>query len=183
MKKGFIVMLAIATVASFASCGKKKGPSEETKQMMSTFETEWQALGEQINGWEATMTSSMDAMTKMMAETRAIDLSKLPADSKTMAETSLMMCAKIDESMVAMKTGYAQAKTDFAAKTDEYGAWKKKGQEEHLDDATITAELAKWNATMTDWKTTVASWNEQLTGMQDACKQSCDAVAAVIPVK
>lgn len=183
MKKGFILMLAIAGIATLSSCSKKKGPSEETKQLMTTFETDWQALGDQINGWETTMTSTMSGMTTMMTETRAVDLSKLPSDAKAMAETNLMMCTKIEEQMAAMKTGYATAKSDFATATDEYSAWKKKGQEEHLDDATIAAEMANWNAKLTEWKGIAAGWNEQLTGMQDACKQTCDAVMGMAPAK
>ncbi len=183
MKKGIILMLAVASIASFSSCGKKKGPSEETKQLITTFETNWNALGDQLNSWEPVMTSSVDAMTKMMAETRAIDLSKLSAESKTMAEMNLMMCSKIDEQIAATKVAYATAKSDFAKATDEYAAWKKKGQEEHMDDAAITAEMANWNAKLTEWTTNIAAMNEQLGGMEDACKQTCDAVAALVPVK
>ena len=150
---------------------------------MTTFETDWKALGDQLNGWEATLTASTDAMTKMMVDTRAMDMSKLSADAKTMAETNLMMCAKIDEQIVAMKTGYATAKADFAKATDDYAAWKKKGQEEHMDDAAIAAEMANWNTKMAEWKTNIAGMNEQLTGMQDACNQTCAAIAGMFPAK
>ncbi len=183
MKKGFLVILAIASMATLNSCGKKKGPSAETKQAMATFESEWKALGDQIAAWETTMNTAMDGMTQMMTATRSMDITKLSGESKSMAEMNLMMCSKIDEQMVAMKTGFAKAKTDFAAATDEYGAWKKKGQEEHLDDATITSELANWTTKLTEWKTTVEGLNQQLSGMQDACKQSCDAITAMVPAK
>lgn len=183
MKKGFILVLAIASIAAMSSCGKKKGPSEATKQLMSTFETDWKALGEEINGWEATMTSTMSGMTTMMTETRAVELTKLPSDAKAMAETNLMMCTKIEEQMAAMQTSYATAKSDFASATDAYTAWKKKGQEEHLDDAAIVAEMANWNTKLTEWKTIATGWNEQLSGMQDACKQTCDAVMGMAPAK
>lgn len=176
-------MLAIASIASFSSCSKKKGPSEESKQLMSTFETDWKALGDQMTAWESTLNSSTDAMAKMMVETRAIDLSKLSAESKTMAEMNLMMCGKIDEQIVAAKTSFAAAKTEFAKATDEYTAWKKKGQEEHMDDATIATEMANWNAKLTEWKTKVGDMNAQLAGMEDTCKQTCDAIAALVPVK
>lgn len=96
---------------------------------------------------------------------------------------NLMMCAMIDEQIAATKTAYAAAKSDFAKATDEYAAWKKKGQEEHMDDAAITAEMANWNAKLTEWTTNIAAMNEQLGGMEDACKQTCDAVAALVPVK
>ncbi|HNV98047.1 MAG TPA: hypothetical protein PKL06_01680 [Chitinophagales bacterium] len=183
MKKGFILILAIASVASFSSCSKKKGPSAETKQLMTTFETDWKALGDQMTAWESTLNSSTDAMTKMMVETRSIDLSKLSAESKTMAEMNMMMCNKIDEQIVTAKTSFATAKTDFAKATDEYSAWKKKGQEEHMDDAAIAAEMANWNAKLTEWKTKVADMNAQLAGMEDTCKQTCDAIAAMVPAK
>ena len=65
MKKGFLVILAIASMATLNSCGKKKGPSAETKQAMATFESEWKALGDQIAAWETTMNTAMDGMTQM----------------------------------------------------------------------------------------------------------------------
>lgn len=178
MKKGFIAVMALVVTFYFSSCTKKAGMSEETKTLMNNFETSWNSADEQMKNWGQTMNTTFSDMNKMMDESMPMhDMSKMKPAEKASADSMMMMCNTIKAQMESMKTMYNTEMDAFKADKQAYDDWKKKGQEEKMDDATIKAGLDTWNVKLAEWNTKMGDWNEQLTGIQAACKTTCDAMA------
>ncbi len=177
MKKGIIAVLAVTTVFFVSSCGKKGGLSEETKTEMQKFETDWKTAEASMMAFETTMTTKFEGMNKMMAETEAMDMSKMKPAEKEACDVAMAQCAVIKTSMDKMKADFTTAMGQWKTDSDAYQAWKKKAQEEKLDDATFKSELENnWMSKVATWNETMSGWNESLTGMESACKAQCDAM-------
>ena len=185
MKKGFLAVMAITTALFVTSCGKKGGLSEETKAAMQTFETNWKATEGNMTAMGTTMTTAFGEMTTMMAANDAMDMTKLKPATKASVDSMLTMCTMIKGQMEKMKGDCSAAMTQWATDATAYADWKKKAQEEKLADADFKAEIDNtWTAKLATYNDQLVAMNEALTGIQAACKSSCDAITGMVtPVK
>lgn len=177
MKKGIIAVMAVTTLFFVSSCGKKGGLSEETKTAMQKFETDWKTAEDNMMKFGETMNSTFTDMNKMMDESEHMDMTKMKPAEKASCDSMMQMCTTIKTSMDKMKSDYNTAMETWKTDSQAYADWKKKAQEEKMDDAAFKTELDNnWVAKLATWNESMAGWNEQLTGMQSACKSTCDAM-------
>lgn len=161
MKSKLMAAVAIVAVVFTMSC-KKGGMSEETKTKMSTFETEWKTMTDQMTAWGTTMNTAMGEMDKMMMESMPM------ADSM-----SKKMCDDVMMRMEAMKTMYKSSMDSVTAGMAQYTEWKKTSIEAK-DDAATSAGLDEWNAKLGTYTSMMADWDPALGGLKDACTMACD---------
>lgn len=185
MKKVIIAVLAISTALFVTSCGKKGGLSEETKAAMTTFETSWKAAEGSMTAFGTTMTSTFGEMNAMMAPHMAMDMSKMKPAEKAGMDSMMAMCNVITMQMEKMKGDYTATMAEWTADSQAYADWKKKASEEKMDDATFSAEIANtWTAKLGTYNDKLVGMNEALTGIQSACKATCDAMTSMaMPTK
>lgn len=181
MKKGFLAVLAITTALFVTSCGKKGGLSEVTKAAMTTFETNWKATEANMTAMGTTMNTAFAEMTTMMKMDDGMDMSKMKPAQKASMDSMTTMCTMIEGQMEKMKGEYSAAMASWSADAQAYADWKKKASEEKMDDAAFSSELTNnWTAKLATYNEQLVGMNEQLTGIQAACKATCDAMAAMM---
>jgi len=185
MKKVIIALLAISTALFATSCGKKGGLSEETKAATTTFETSWKATEANMTAFGTTMASTFGEMNTMMAPHMSMDMSKMKPAAKASMDSMMGMCKVITMQMEKMKGDYSAAMGEWAADSQAYADWKKKASEEKMDDAAFSAEITNtWTAKLGTYNDKLVGMNESLTGMQAACKATCDAMTGMaMPIK
>jgi len=82
--------------------------------------------------------------------------------------------------MEKMKGDYSAAMGEWAADSQAYADWKKKASEEKMDDAAFSTEITNtWTAKLETYNDKLVGMNESLTGMQAACKATCDAMTGM----
>ncbi len=166
MKNNLFAAIAIVAVVFTVSC-KSGGMSEETKTKMSTFETNWKAMSDQMTAWGTTMNTRMAEMDKMMLESMGGDM-HMEMDSMTTKQ-----CNDITAGMASMKETYKSTMDSVAAGMTQYTEWKKATMEAK-DEAATNTGLDEWNAKLTGYTNMMTDWESSLSGMEAACKAVCD---------
>lgn len=185
MKKGIIAVLAISTALFATSCGKKGGLSEETKMAMQTFETGWKATETNMTAFGATMSTAFTEMNTMMAADEKMDMSKMKPAAKSSMDSMMAMCGVIKVQMDKMNGDYKTAMDQWTADSQAYTDWKKQAQADKIADEAFKTEITgTWTTKLNGYNDALVNMNEMLTGIQAACKSTCDAIAGMaMPMK
>ena len=181
--KSKIVALVIVTGTLFiASCGKK-GPSEEMKNSMKTFEADWKATGDQMTAWGQTLDQKTTEMNNMMKESMPMDEhmdmkggkmdSKMDMKGMSSMDSMDQECMMISNSLNDMKTTYTTAMTNWAADTKAYEDWKANAMKGDMKDEDMKKEMDSYSAKLTAYKTDMQNWNTMLMDLEKKCSDAC----------
>lgn len=176
MKIRILLFTAVIATTALVSCGKK-GLSEETKNKMTTFETDWKATGEAITAWGGTMNTTFAEMHTMMTEAKSMDVSKLKADLKPAVDSLNAVCDGIMGKMDMVKTTYEAAVANWATDEKAYTDWKAAGKDTPEEE--VITGLDGYAAKLSEYKTNMETWNTMVTELQTNCKATCDAIKGI----
>lgn len=171
MKNNLLTAFALAGALMLSSCTKKI--DEKTMGEITTFGSNWTAMGEQWNTW-GTELSSMTTSAKEFSTKQNELLSSIDKIKDNNTKTSLQQLAQTASEdagkLEQINQEWSQYKSTFDQTTAEYTQWMDKISKGEITPEQATQGLADFNTRYSEaqakWDTWTNSYNEIKSSME-----------------
>lgn len=168
MKTNALLAIVAAGALALTSCSQKI--DEKTISEITTFGTEWTALGERATAWSTDLTSTAQQARDFATKTHAITESMATTKDETMKTKAAEMSKMADQdaaTLEAMTTEWTSFKTTWDENTTAFTEWSAKVTKGEVSPADATKGLADWRTKMTDAQTQIETWTTTLAAAKE----------------
>lgn len=182
MKAKFFLSAVLTGALALTACNKKI--DEKTLGEITTFGTDWTALGEKATAWAGDLEKAgtdAKAHAAKVQEFIAASGDKIAKDAnlKTQLDEAQTKANADVQAFEGMNAEWTSFKTSWEENTKSFGEWKDKLTTGQITAEDATKGLAEWKTKMEEAKGKIETWSTSFASAKESCMKNMEAATAL----